>query len=163
LSKISRLYIPLLEEFKITTLDEFVERFYQRVSKERFERILRTYRIAPSQHKEKFILEALHTIVTARDETHTRQPSETLSSSVSSYRAVKRQEPTTTDLSASQVQSTRETISSIDEMLKTDIKNDKRERLLSRKEYLESTISIPESSEKATISDNEALNYLPLL
>ena len=159
LKKIVTLYIPLLEDFNIKTLDAFVERFYQRMSKERFDNILRSYRIAPNQHRERFVLQALEAIVAARNETHTSQPSESLGLSVPFH------EGSITTLSIEQIQVLRNTISEIDEMLETDIDNDKRERLLSRKNNLVLRIqsnTIPESSEEATISLDEETSLLPL-
>ena len=153
MKKIITLYIPLLKDFNIKTIDEFVERFYQRMSKERFENILRTYRISPGQHREKFVLHGLEAIVSTRNETHTRQPSESLGLSVPSHEG-----SSDTTLSIEQIEVLRSTISEIDEMLETNIDDDKRERLLSKKNNLELRIqnsSIPDRSEEATISLDE--------
>lgn len=165
MSKIASLYVPLLKEFKIRTLDDFVDRFYQRMSRERFESILRGYRIAPCQHREKFVIQALEQVSTSRNETRISQPSEVPSYSVSSTHERTIPEPSTTHMSAGQVQGIRDTILSIDLMLKTDIADEKRQRILLRKKSLEnriSSFSIPESSEEATILVDEESKPLPL-
>jgi hypothetical protein len=127
------------------------------MSRERFESILRSYRIVPRQHKEAFVIEALSAL--ARDEPHIKRPSEPLASSVPS------REMASPDLSIEQVEVFRSTISKIDEMLEMDIENDKRQRLLSKREHLTRRIEsvvIPDRQEESTESLDEDPTYLSL-
>jgi len=52
-------YITLLRAYNIRSAAAFCERFYQRITKARFDEILKTYCIVPEQHKDKYVVEAL--------------------------------------------------------------------------------------------------------
>jgi hypothetical protein len=165
LSKIANLYIPFLKDFHIQNIDSFTERFYQRMSKERFEGILRGYRIVPSQHRERYVIEALNIITTARNETHTSRPSESLENSMSSAHEISIPEAPAITYDDGQIRVFRDTISQIDEMLLDDIDIDKRQRLLSKREHIIRRIqssTIPERQEEATIIVDEDSNCLSL-
>ena len=162
MKKIVALYIRLLQDFNIKTIDAFVEKFYMRMGRERFESILRTYGIAPSQHKEIFVLQGLEVPSTARNETHTSQPSESSALSLSSTHEELPQVPGMHNiLDAEQIQSTRDTILEIERMVQTDIDDDKRKRLLSRKNNLMmriQSVMIPEGLDEDIILEENSFS-----
>jgi len=59
LSKIANLYIPLIRDFHVLDIDQFRDKFIQRMSRQSFFDALRTYRIVPEQHRLKYVSEAL--------------------------------------------------------------------------------------------------------
>ena len=59
MSKIAQLYIPLIRDFHVLDIDQFRDKFIQRMSRESFFDALRTYRIVPQQHRLKYVAEAL--------------------------------------------------------------------------------------------------------
>lgn len=133
MSRIARLYIPFLENFSIRTLDQFVDKFYVRMGRERFEGLLRSFQIRPSQHDERFVIEALGMIGAKRSGDETQSDASSISSpeSLSSDSVI---------LSSEQVSSIRETIASIDTRLRIETDPKRRENLNSRKRFLVSRI-----------------------
>lgn len=128
MSKISRLYIELLKDLHVKSLNQFVERFYQRMARDRFEGILRAYNITPEQHKEKYVLEALRNIdqEPADNETQDNRPSIPFQKSVT----------TTEQYHPSDLTSVDDTISKLETKLGGELDGKKRESLslrLSRK------------------------------
>ena len=54
------LYIPLIRDFHVLDIDQFRDKFIQRMSKDSFLDTLRAYRIVPEQHRIKYVAEALN-------------------------------------------------------------------------------------------------------
>lgn len=83
MTKIAKLYIPLLKEIKVTSVSQFMDICYRRMSQERFEDLLRSYLIVPEQHRLKFVREALQCKESHSDnETQEDRPSNSCQSSV---------------------------------------------------------------------------------
>lgn len=62
MSKIAKLYIPLIRDFNIMDLQHFTVKFYEEVTEKDFHDVLRAYQIVPEQHQIKYVMEALKEI-----------------------------------------------------------------------------------------------------
>ena len=60
MSKIALLYVPLIRDFHVLDIDQFRDKFIQRMSRNSFFDCLRTYRIVPEQHRMKHVAKALN-------------------------------------------------------------------------------------------------------
>jgi len=83
MNKISKLYIPLIREFRIVDLAQFVDTFYRRMSQSNFFGILRAYGIVPLQHRIKWVTEALKLMKSSTKEPLTKKRSTSYLSAIS--------------------------------------------------------------------------------
>lgn len=135
MKNIVSLYIQFLKDFRVATLPQFVEKFYVRMSRARFEGILRSYGLRPSQHNERWVLAALRcfspSTVNAYDETQRDDPSSS---------PLKVQPQDSKSLTPEQVQGLRDTVITIEYRLLEEFDQDKRELLVRRKDQIQRRI-----------------------
>ena len=84
MSKISLLYIPLIRDFHVLDIDQFRDKFIQRMSRNSFFDCLRAYRIVPEQHRMKHVAKALNLMkaTNAQKQPQKEQPSNSYLSTI---------------------------------------------------------------------------------